>query len=110
MTAELALTIVAVVACVCVVAVSHQWSHRLRDELTANRMERAELVQRVQAPDSAVSQYAYNQMVLPPAAGTEEGFEEAIERAWADSEESLIPFDADLADLAIDTHVYDGDR
>lgn len=87
---------VAVVVIAAAHVINHRvWAHHIRDELSANRMERAELLQRIQAPERAATP------AFPTSPGVFEvqpDLEDVIEREWEASEDSLIPFDEDLGD------------
>lgn len=100
MSGPLAVALAAVViGFAALVAVVWMEGKRLRDEQTANRMERAELLTRIQAPHLVATSPAPfiggGPYVPTVVEATDEG-DYDIEREWAASPESQIPFDPDL--------------
>jgi hypothetical protein len=98
--APLAVALAAViVGFLAVVAVVHMEGRRLRDEQTANRIERAELLNRIQAPHHVAANptYGSSPRIVPDLHAPPADPEDAdIEREWGRSPESIVPFDDDL--------------
>lgn len=92
---ETAIVAFVALAAIGALVVGHRVSSRqMRDELTANRLERAELMQRIQAPEHAVAQHAMASTPYVPELDFDP--EALIEKEWAESPESLVPYDDDL--------------
>lgn len=84
----IALLVVAIISCVYITI------RLLHEELAANRAERGELLQRIQAPQAAIAEHAYN--AVKDEANQVLDDEQRLDQEWEQSEDSLVPFDEDL--------------